>query len=497
MYFDEPMSADNMSNIGYNSKTNPRNQFCLIDDGAEQSGEESSSGYGFRDGDTAPGAFPQFVRLPPELRHEIWHFYCPDLSVKARVLPFKKWPGSAFRETRRKCLSASDHGALADQTRNLRAMLSTHRESRSIAVRKYPNELAMDTASGTSIVRFRKETDVIFLMELLTDVNYSVPEFGHEIENLAVGLVENFSSEKYFDNETILKVLPGIQVLFPNLKRLFSHWPAMTHATDMEEWCVTECVHSYMVKACRGWEPYSDEYTDTLFCWPDLDAHPDFARSLVPKMCSLEEMEETGVEFWPIVEFESETSMQMYDMMRRLYWNSYLATNGGNGPDSEHNYGNANGTDADQHGSEGIGHDEIMEPDGSSESELSLGETGLFSCRRSDDVQALAEFDVEPHSRRHKRKAMAVATEDEEEDEMGHVHDDDDGKPQSKRSRLSRQIPGADNEEEEEEEEDPKPDQSEIKPVSTRRVRDRSWNLFIFSQDGSEGDGRPRKRFRE
>ncbi|KAG6027031.1 hypothetical protein E4U40_001796 [Claviceps sp. LM458 group G5] len=488
MSFDKPMSTDNTSNIGHNANTNPRNHSCLIDDEAEESGEESSSEYGFRDGDTAPGAFPQFVQLPPELRHQIWHFYCPDLSVKARVLPFEKWPDSTILKTRRDYCSASDHGALADQTRNLRAMLSTHRESRSIAVRKYPNELAMDTASGTSIVRFRKETDVIFLMELSTDVNYSVPDFGNEIENLAVGLVENFSSEQYFDNERILEVLPEILVLFPNLRRLFSHWPAMTQPTDMEEWCVTECVHSYMVKTYHRWEPDLDEHSDTLFCWPDLDAHPDLVRSLVPKMCSLEEMEKTGVEFWPIVEFESETSMQMYDMMRRLYWNRYFTTNGWKSPDSEDGYRNADATGADQYGSEGIDHDETMEPYGSSESELSLGETGLLSCLRSDDVQALAEFDVELHSRPHKRKAIALATEDEEEDEMGHVHDDDNGEPQNKRARLSRPILGSDDEEREEED-DHKPDPGEIKSVSKRRVRDRSWNLFIFSHGGSDGDG--------
>ncbi|KAG6172089.1 hypothetical protein E4U51_007832 [Claviceps purpurea] len=478
MYFDEPMSINDTSNIGYDAKTIPRNHLCPIDDEAEESGEGSSSEYGFRDGDTAPGAFPQFMQLPPELRHQIWHFYCPDLSVKARVLPFMKWPGSTIPD-RRYNSSVSDHGALADQTRNLRAMLSTHRESRRIVVRKYPDELAMDAAPGTSIVRFRKETDVIFLIELLTDVDYSVPDFGNEIENLAVGLVED--KLRYFDNETILKVLPAIKGLFPNLRRLFSHWPAMTQPTDMEEWCVTEYVHSYMVKTYRGRAPDLGGRTDTLFCWPDLDAHPDFVRSLVPKMCSLEEMEETGVEFWPIVEFESETSMQMYSMMRRLYWNRYFTTNGGESPDSQDDYNNADGTDADQYRSEEIDHGEIIELDGSSESEL-------FSCLRSDNVQALAQFDVELHSRPQKRKAIAVATEDEEEDEMGHVHDEDDGKPQNKRARLSRPIPGFDDEEEEEEE-DIKPDRGEIKSVSTRRVMDRSWNLFIFSHGGSDRDG--------
>ncbi|KAG5975683.1 hypothetical protein E4U56_003348 [Claviceps arundinis] len=289
----EPMSIDDMSDISYDADSNPGNHLCLIDDVAEKPCGESSR---FQDGDTAPDTFPQFMRFPPELRLQIWQLHCPDLSAKARVLPFTM-------DTQIDCScqgsSHSDYEALAEQTKELRAVLSTHSESRSIALRKYPDELVLDqldSASGAGIVRFRKETDVIFVSEVVIWEDCSMLEFGSEIENLAVGGVDDYSGDQYLRDEALLQVVPGIKGLFPNLKRLFSHRSAPAKHNDIEKWCVAEHVHSYMID--------SDDKT-TLFYWPDLDAYPDFARSSVPELCSLEEMKEAGVELWPMVEFES------------------------------------------------------------------------------------------------------------------------------------------------------------------------------------------------
>ncbi|KAG6285952.1 hypothetical protein E4U46_005332 [Claviceps purpurea] len=314
MYLDEPpMPTENTSNTGYDAKINTRNH-CLIDDEAQVSGEESSSEYGFRDGDTAPGAFPQFMQLPPELRHQIWHFYCPDLIVKARVLPFMTWPGSIIPD-RQNNSSVSGHDALADQTRNLRATLSTHRESRRIAMRKYPDELVMDAAFETSIVRFRKETDVVLLKELSTNMQHSVPDFGNIIQNLAVETVVD-SEERHEEEDLLLKALPALKGWFPNLKRLFSYQHIQFWIPSRGDWFTFKYIHWYTAavdKSC-GREPGLDEHTGTLYCWPDLDTYPDLVRSLAPRICSLKTMDKAGVEFWLIDGFEEEISMEMHDM---------------------------------------------------------------------------------------------------------------------------------------------------------------------------------------
>ncbi|KAG6285951.1 hypothetical protein E4U46_005331 [Claviceps purpurea] len=308
------MSTDNTSNTGYDAKINTQNHLCLTDDETEVSGEVC----GIQDGDTAPGAFPQFMQLPPELRHQIWHFYCPDLTVKARVLPVLNWPGSGQTD-----LSIPAYDLLEDHTRNLRTTLSTHRESRSIAVRKYPDELVMGETPGTSIVRFRKETDVIFLLELSTHVTYSVPDFGRIIQNLAVQTVED-SEEQHEEEDWLLTALPALKGLFPNLRRLFSFQPTQRWFPSRGDWITHECVHWYMGATKNYWEQESGfiKYTNILYCWPDLDTYPDLVRSLVPRICSLQTMDKAGVEFWPIVGFGSDISMRVYDMMSRKCWPS-------------------------------------------------------------------------------------------------------------------------------------------------------------------------------
>ncbi|KAG5933529.1 hypothetical protein E4U60_004418 [Claviceps pazoutovae] len=455
MYSDKPMSTDKTSKAGYDAKINPPSHLCLINDEAKVSGEVC----GIHDGYTAPGTFPQFAQLPPELRQKIWHFYCPDLSVKARVLPFRKWPGSTLLDPPND-LSAPHYRALADQTRTLRATLSTHRESRSIAWRKYPDELVINATSGT-IVRFRKETDVIFLMQSSVSADeFYFRAFGSKVENLALGIVE-VSGDRCFYEDALLYKLPAFKRLFPNLRRLFGHWPTLTLPTELEEWCLSESVHSYIVRTdCRR-ESGLGELKNTLFCWPDLDAYPDFARSSVTKLCSLEKMDKKGVELWPIVEFESETSLQMYDpdMMRRLYGDSYFTSYGKYNPSSEDDVSSVDGSDPDECNSEGIDDDEVKELLAASKVELTLGEIALFSCARSNDVQVSAEFNVDSYSSLHKRKIIFVATDDEEEDEMG--HDDDGGRSENKRARLSRPILGFD-EKDEEQVEVLQPDQDEV-----------------------------------
>ncbi|KAG6053931.1 hypothetical protein E4U17_004228 [Claviceps sp. LM77 group G4] len=442
MYSNEPMgpmSTDKTSKTGYDAKINPPSHLCVIDDEAEVPGDIC----GIQDGDTAPGAFPQFMQLPPELRQEIWQCYCPDLIVKARVLPFMTWPGSTTLDSPNDC-SAPHYRALADQTKTLRVTLSTHRESRSIAWRKYPDELIINATSGT-IVRFRKETDVIFLMKSsVSEDDFYIRAFGSKVENLALGVVELSSRARRFWEYSLLRILPALKRMFPNLKRLFGHWPTLTLPTELEEWCLSECVHSYVVRTACKRESGLGEIKNTLFCWPDLDAHPEFARSLVTRLCSLEEMDEKGVEFWPIVEFESETSLQTYDpnMMRRLYGDSYFETYGpyNYNPWSESDDSSVDGYDPDECDSEGIDDDEVKELLAASKVELTLGEIALFSCSRSNDVQVPAEFDVDSDSGLQKRRIIAVAPDDEKEDEMG--HDDDGGKSQNKCARLSRPIIG-------------------------------------------------------
>ncbi|KAG6056022.1 hypothetical protein E4U17_002557 [Claviceps sp. LM77 group G4] len=301
------------------------------DDEEKVSVQEPSSEYNSENGDSVPPAFPQFVRLPPELRHQIWCFYCPDLSAKPRVLTFQlgSRPTVLGRPDQ---YSVTNHSTLAYQTKTLRTMLATHRESRSIAVGKYPDELAMDVVgklpdeltmdagSGKAIVRFRKETDVISLMDFEMDRDYFLPDFSEKIENLGVRPMRDVITDDFvWNNDAVVEAIPAIKAMFPNLKRLLSHCPAVFGPRVLMDWGVTDQVHACIVE---GNEPrnHLGEDTKTMYCWPDSDAHPSYTLSTAPRLCSLEKMDELGIEIWPIVEYIVHESEKTFAFMTNGFY---------------------------------------------------------------------------------------------------------------------------------------------------------------------------------
>ncbi|KAG6227632.1 hypothetical protein E4U26_001584 [Claviceps purpurea] len=364
MYSQKFNSTNNISSADDCSLRSPRTCPRLIDDKeVEDPGEQPSSGDGVRNGLAMRSAFPRFMQLPPELRHQIWHFYCPDLSVKARVLAF------TFQESEPPSDGSDDYDpdflttsfTLASQTKSLRAMLSTHHESRSIAVRIYPDELALDMGSRRAIFRFRKESDVV-LMNLLLDM-YIPPDFATQVQNLAIGRVWNYYDDEggFFFNEDMVDVVPLLQGIFPNIKRLYNLWDVKADPTaSVGHWCVTEYAHKYMFEIYEG-ETSIGEHMRFLYCWPDLDAHPDYARaksSKVEKLFTPEQEEEFGLETWSMLRFESDECFGIYDRMRRLYLNPHSANAGDDedSPDSEVN--DDNDLDEQLLGEIGRGHDD-------------------------------------------------------------------------------------------------------------------------------------------
>ncbi|KAG6027775.1 hypothetical protein E4U19_001812 [Claviceps sp. Clav32 group G5] len=514
MRSDDPDSSDDASTSSSESNNSIRNHNSLIDDEAEESGEESgeesSSGHDSRNGDAAPRpAFPQFMQLPPELRHQIWHLYCPDLSAKARVLQFSVGPSSAILQ-RPDHYSVKDHFSLADQTESLRVMLSLNSESRSIALRKYPDELIMDAGSGNAIIRFRKETDVVILTDWKPHRKYFLPGFADKVESVSINQMECYREELRIDDELdshdgmVLKVIPAMKDLFPNLKRLYTLWSGLFQSTNlMEEWCGTDFVHTYMVETHER-ESGLGEDTKSLFCWPDLDEHAEFTYH-IPRVCSPGKIKDSGLEVWPLVEFESQSGIKIYEKMRRLYFNpqsfdlrvsySYGYSDDPT-TDSSHitlddSDSNADGTDLNEYESEGIDDEEIIEIEGSSEDELLQGEPGRFSSPESDDVEVLAEVNtepVEPVPRSRKRKAIIVDSDDDEEAMEEKGSDDEGDRRQNKRARLTCLVLDSDDEKDGEGD-DVQHDQNEIEAISTRRAPKSSRVMLSSGDDQSDNDG--------
>ncbi|KAG6289564.1 hypothetical protein E4U46_002476 [Claviceps purpurea] len=314
-----PDSTDHTKNDGDGSEISLPKNNCPINDKAEQAGEKSSSSpESQKNGDSTPCAFPQFMQFPPELRYHIWTFYCPDLSTKARVLQF-----NFVRKTRLGLCVVPDQ-TMMDQTESLRIVLSTHSESRNLALRQYPDELAVIAGVADGIVRFRKETDIISLRDWSPDITsvedwtprgkkYFMPDFSDRIENLVLEPIQIPYRVSVFE------AAPLLRLTFPNLRRLFRHNAFLAFVSSLKNWCFTDIAHSYVVethKRANG-KGFDSKF---MFCWPDLDGFADFQKCSCSaserRDVTLERMKNAGLEVWPIVEFGSQAEINTYEKMR-------------------------------------------------------------------------------------------------------------------------------------------------------------------------------------
>lgn len=86
----------------------------------------------------AVSTFPQFTRLPLELRRLVWQAYCPELAASARVLEFEVCQNEWDRATEDEHLIFGDRG-LRPATQRIRTVLSVHQKSRAFALAALPD----------------------------------------------------------------------------------------------------------------------------------------------------------------------------------------------------------------------------------------------------------------------------------------------------------------------------------------------------------------------
>ncbi|GAO15587.1 uncharacterized protein UV8b_04758 [Ustilaginoidea virens] len=457
--------------------------------------ESASSGESEDEDDAPEHTFAKFTQLPPELRLRVWQLFCADLVARARVLQFSLSASSAAMR-RPDHHSVKDHLTLADQTEALRIVMATHRESRSFAAEKYPDELGMDAGSGDAVVRFSRRADVVILRGLTTGRRYLLPGFAERVRNL--GVVPDTQLEE---------AAPFLAGVFRNVARLYVIAAAEAESSARLRWCVTDYVHRYVVETYEK-QPGLGEDTQSVFCWPDVDRHADFANYSLPRhlprgQCAFL----PGLETWPMVEFELESGVARYAALRKMKHTPLGVEDlhHGDGSDSddedssEQDGGDGDsqdgeGTDLDEYESEGIddGEIEIYDSGDSSEVETEPGDAGRFSSPEADDGGGAAPAPV-PRSR--KRKVVVDSDEDEQGDEpemkrarrtgVGVVSDDEHGDgagAEMRRGREKQVYSGGGSEDEGGQAEQP------VRPSLAERL-ERLRQERVLSSASEEDDG--------
>jgi hypothetical protein len=444
------------------------------------------------DDDEDSPTFHPFGRLPPELRRQIWGFFCREINLKSRLLDITVGPPSERHAHTyswplgKRPWTARDGRTLDAMTLSTRRLLAVNHESREIALKAFPDALGLDLASGDAIVRFNKETDVILLtgygMDYHDTGQYHFPEFAKHIRQLAISATLGYNSAAGDSADLKIEFLRQ----FPNLKRTFFLLENMQHGTPRNlRWCVPGYVHELFVETMEE-APGVGEDMKMVFCWPNVDEHKTFhdmyrkTHSSLPEDLDQDELEELGIEPYPMAIFQFDSGLAWYkelqDKLAAAPPDFTLELGSSSGDES------SEASEPDEYESDGIDDDPVSELDDHSEDELIPDDITAGSGSPSEEI-SLGQFSSpepdSPHAagkdaprsngvpQPRALKRRIVSDSEEEDDEVR--------EPRAKRVRVGRGavLDSSDDE-----------DVAKEEPAPTKRVRSRA----VLS-DSDESDG--------
>ncbi|KAL1838378.1 hypothetical protein VTJ49DRAFT_2719 [Mycothermus thermophilus] len=254
--------------------------------------------------------FPQFMKLPIELRFRIWEFFCPELTGNGRVLCFKY-------DKNNRSTWIEDSLFLDQVTVRARAVLSVHRESRQLAIKAFPDTLTFGD-DGRSAVRFNASKDIISLESLYRTSPHSArgvmrsifhgtgfpscPGFTEHVRLVCVEL-----NDLGPDAEETFKHFPNLQTIYVDVFPTFDK-------PELLRWCTSDRIKRYSFNHFWEDEVGNGCFAPKLYCCPDLVNHKDFAETQIPLEAFLNASQDVmaedlhdvkfGGSVWPLVQFD-------------------------------------------------------------------------------------------------------------------------------------------------------------------------------------------------
>ncbi|KAI1464833.1 uncharacterized protein F4812DRAFT_440583 [Daldinia caldariorum] len=420
-----------------------------------------------------PFYFPQFRSLPPELRAHVWEFFDLDLREKARVFrmfvmtsPVQFWRSAG----------------LIEQTAPARAMLATHRESRALALKFYPDTL--DIHLGSGVIRYNSERDIVLLSIS------SILRPAH-LEDLfsSLGSTKNIAFDGLREaNKAIL--YPRLAA-HPTLKAVFHCHGSHEYPNDELRWCASDLVQRFCIEQTEHDPTLGPQTLRSMFCWPDLENHRKFAEEH-----AAEEHVQTLAEnsnpltIWTMVEFAFDEELRLYQSLKsgRLLpsdWDTDVPFDS---------------SDDDEYESEGID-DATIESNSASDEEEDDDDLVVQSNSDEDDSSVFNGFSPIQDDNIHLYldgemeggKFSSLEPESPRRHHDASEHGLSDEEPVQKTARRKRRIVSSDDEDESANEND---EEVRISSQSAKRSRVILSDTEDEDGDKSEKSSRPAKRSR-
>ncbi|OTB00625.1 hypothetical protein M426DRAFT_324180 [Hypoxylon sp. CI-4A] len=446
------------------STSNYRNTFFDIEaqesDDSDEDEDEDENEY---EDEREKYYFPQFMRLPPELREQVWAAFDPGLKSKARLFCLKG---------RQDSLEFWEGPYLSEQVAPTMAMMGTHQESRQLALKAYPN--TFELYAGRTVLRYNRERDVLFIA-------------GRSISARQLGMLamqpqnpQNLAFDSLF-SRAWEELKPEIAERIKSLYLCCECWDFQARKT---QWCVSDSINYAYFEEEPVYDdyPYTEGALETMYCWPDLNKHEEFAKENVTPIGTM-----SGIVVWPLVEFPSKRGLDRHRALQvavategewKDKWDSDDESNDGSDEES---------VTADEYESEGIDDATIDGEESESESEDDLVvhdseseeddvEPSSFTMPDGEEAEVLVGGDVSAGNFSDLEPESPIRDGSEVE------HESSDEEPVQPAARRKRRIVSSDDEDDAE-------DDGEEKVGIPFRSMKRARIVLSDSEDEDEEDG--------
>ncbi|KAI5922972.1 hypothetical protein F4810DRAFT_671070 [Camillea tinctor] len=454
--------------------------------------------------------FPQFCRLPIELRERIWEYFDPNLASKGRVFevslihsPMELWEGPC----------------LMQQIEPSKAMLAVHRESRALALKRYPDTFYI--RGERSMIPFHGAQDVILLYGRFDRESLRAilsPGFLAHVKNLAV----DFSDDDQFPPQ----VVPYDEVEEQCHVRLYTCIEAATMpARDLQPF-VSDSTRKFYLQT-REEEPGIGEDIEKIYCWDpapmgdDYDGHRPDPRCMVrftyteglhryDKIKSAMSIEGPWEDKWQAEPEESESDTDAESVPSDYELDDFVVDSGSD--EGEDSGSDDNDDDVDEEDDEDMEGGHRLDDNVSSFNGFSplQDEDGDGDVRNGRDLPAAHFSSLEPESPRsidsedsdvpgspeqpirggRKKNRRIISSDDGPGSELGnHSLNDEELELEvrpARENRRKRRIASSDDEDEDEE--DGAEDKDEEEPVKKTRPNKRARVIMSDSEDEDKED---------